>query len=79
MNADGDVSSKIIAFKNEMRKNPQILSVSTSQAVPGNDVGFNLFAVESKNGFVNQGVFVYGADEDYVKTLGMTIKKRKEF
>jgi len=79
VNANGDVTSKIIAFRNEMRKNPQILAVSTSQAVPGNDVGFNLFAVESKNGFVNQGVFVYGADEDYVKTLGMTIKRGRNF
>ncbi|HUB61899.1 MAG TPA: ABC transporter permease [Puia sp.] len=79
VNANGDMTSKIIAFKNEMRKNPQVLSVSTSQAVPGNDVSFNLFAVESKNGFVNQGVYVYGADEDYVPTLGMKIVKGRNF
>jgi putative ABC transport system permease protein len=79
VNANGDMTSKIIAFKNEMRKNPQVLSVSTSQAVPGNDVGFNLFAVESKKGFVNQGVFVYGADEDYVRTMGMKIAKGRNF
>lgn len=79
VNANGDMTSKIIAFKNEMRKDPQVLSVSTSQAVPGNDVSFNLFAVESKNGFVNQGVNVYGADEDYVKTLGMKIVKGRDF
>ena len=79
VNADGDVSGKILAFKNEMRKNPQILSVSTSQAVPGNDVGFNLFAVQSKNGFVNQGVFMYGADEDYFRTMGIKISKGRDF
>ena len=79
VNANGDVSSKIIAFKNEMRKDPQVLSVSTSEAVPGNDVSFNLFAVESKNGFVNQGVNIYRADEDYVKTLGMKIVKGRNF
>ena len=27
--------SKITAFKNEVRNNPQVLSVSTAQAVPG--------------------------------------------
>jgi putative ABC transport system permease protein len=79
VNANGDVRSKIIAFKNEMRKNPRVISVSTSQAVPGNEVGFNLFAVQSKNGFVNQGVYVYGADEDYVRTLGMKMVKGRNF
>ena len=79
VNANEDMSSKIIAFRNEMRKNPRVLAVSTSQAVPGNDVGFNLFAVESKNGYMNQGVFVYGADEDYVKTLGMKMKTGRNF
>jgi putative ABC transport system permease protein len=79
VNASGDVSSKIIVFKNEMRKNPQVLSVSTSQLVPGKDPGFNLFEIETKKGFVDQGVFVYGADEDYFKTLGITIKKGRNF
>ncbi len=79
MNANRDVTSKVIAFKNEMRKNPQVLSVSTSEAVPGNDISFQLFAVQSKNGFVNQGVNVYRADEDYVKTLGMKIVKGRNF
>jgi putative ABC transport system permease protein len=79
VNANRDVTGKVIAFKNEMRKNPQVISVSTSEAVPGNDVSFNLFAVQSKNGFVNQGVNVYRADEDYVKTLGMKIVKGRNF
>ncbi len=79
VNANRDVTSKVIAFKNEMRKNPQVLSVSTSEAVPGNDIGLQLFAVQSKNGFVNQGVNVYRADEDYVKTLGMKIVKGRNF
>jgi putative ABC transport system permease protein len=79
VNTNSDVSGKIFAFKNEMRKNPQILAVSTSQLVPGNDPGFNLFEIETKNGYVDKGVFVYGADEDYFKTLGMKIKKGRDF
>jgi putative ABC transport system permease protein len=79
VNANQDMTSKIIAFKNEMRKNPQVISVSTSQAVPGNQISFNLFAIETKKGFVNQGVNVYGADEDYVKTLGMKMSKGRNF
>ena len=79
VNANTDVSGKIGSFKNEMRKIPQVLSVSTSQAVPGNDVGFNLFSVESKNGFSDQGVFVYAADEDYFRTMGIKIDKGRDF
>ncbi len=79
VNGNQDMSSKIIAFRNEMRKNPRVLSVSTSQAVPGNDVGFGLFSVESKNGYANQGVFVYGADEDYIKTMGMKMRTGRNF
>ena len=79
VNANEDMSSRIIAFRNEMRKNPRVLSVSTSRAVPGDDVGLNLLSVESKNGYANQGVFVYGADEDYIRTMGMKMKTGRNF
>ena len=78
-NANNDIRSKIIAFKNDMRKNPQVLSVSTAQATPGGNINFNLFSMESKNGFVDKGVDCYAIDEDYFKTLGMQIKKGRNF
>ncbi|HEY6977240.1 MAG TPA: ABC transporter permease, partial [Chitinophagaceae bacterium] len=78
-NTDKDVSGKILLFKNEMRKNPQVFSVSTSQGVPGSGINFNLFSVESKNGFVDKGVDCYAVDEDYFKTLGMKIVKGRNF
>ena len=78
-NSNNDIRSKILAFKNEMRSNPQVLAVSTSQAVPGNGVNFNLFTIESKNGWVDKGVDCYAVDEDYFKTLGMKIVKGRNF
>ena len=78
-NSNNDIRSKILAFKNEMRSDPQILAVSTSQAVPGNGVNFNLFTIESKNGWVDKGVDCYAVDEDYFKTLGMKIVKGRNF
>jgi len=62
-----------------MRSNPQVLAVSTSQAVPGTGVNFNLFTIESKNGWVDKGVDCYAVDEDYFKTLGMKIVKGRNF
>ncbi|HJS55435.1 MAG TPA: ABC transporter permease, partial [Chitinophagaceae bacterium] len=78
-NSNNDIRSKIFAFKNDMRSNPQVLAVSTSQAVPGNGVNFNLFTIESKNGYVDKGVDCYAVDEDYFKTLGIKIVKGRNF
>ena len=42
-------------------------------------MNFNLFSVESKNGFTDKGVDNYAVDEDFFKTLGMQIKKGRNF
>lgn len=76
---DRDIKSAVLSFKNEMRNNPQVVSVSSSGAVPGQGVSFNLFSVQSKDGFVDKGVDVYQVDEDYTKTLGIQIVKGRTF
>jgi putative ABC transport system permease protein len=79
-NANHDIGSKIIAFRNEMRKIPEVLFVSTSQNKPGSSgTNFNLFSVESKNGFVDKGVDNYAVDEGFFKALGMQIIKGRSF
>ncbi|MEP7141915.1 MAG: ABC transporter permease [Ferruginibacter sp.] len=79
-NANNDIRSKILAFKNDVRKNPQVVSLSTSQNIPGSPgTSFNLFSVQSKNGFVDKGVDNYAVDEDFFKTLGMKIVKGRNF
>jgi putative ABC transport system permease protein len=78
-NSNDDLSGKILAFKNEMRNNSHVLSVSTAQAVPGQGISFNLFSIETKNGSTDKGVDCYAVDEDYFKTLGMKIVKGRNF
>jgi len=78
-NSNNDIRSKILAFKNEMRSNPQVISVSTAQAVPGSGANFSLFSIESKNGYVDKGVDCYGVDEDYFNTLGIKLVKGRNF
>ncbi|HSZ86344.1 MAG TPA: ABC transporter permease, partial [Puia sp.] len=79
-NANNDVRGKILAFENEAKKMPQVISASTASAVPGgNNVGFNLYSIETKNGFTQKGVWNYAIDEDYLNTLGMQIKKGRNF
>lgn len=78
-NTNRNVSSDIIAFKNKMKNNPHVLSISTAEATPGKGINFNLFSIEAKNGFVDKGVDVYGIDEDYLKTLGIQLKRGRNF
>jgi putative ABC transport system permease protein len=78
-NANGDISSKIVALKNSIRENPQVISVSTAGAVPGKNIGFNLFSVETKTGYTQKGIWNYAIDEDYIRTLGMKIRKGRGF
>ena len=79
-NANGDIRSKIAAFKDEVRKNPQVISVSTSQTVPGGKrMGFNLFSIQTKTGYTQKGVNNYAIDENYINTLGIKIKKGRNF
>ncbi len=74
-----NMHSKITAFTNEMRNMPQVSGVSTAQAVPGQNINLQLFSVQSKNGFVEQGVNNYAIDENYINTLGMKMAKGRNF
>jgi putative ABC transport system permease protein len=79
-NTNKNIRSNILAFKNELNKNPKIKSVSTSQTAPGGTgVSFNLFTVETNKGYTDQGVDCYGVDESYFKTLGIPIVRGRSF
>jgi putative ABC transport system permease protein len=74
------LESKISSFKNEIAKNTNVVSVSTGQATPGsNFINFNLYSIESKNGFIDKGIDTYGIDENYLKTLNIQMAKGRNF
>jgi putative ABC transport system permease protein len=73
------LGEKVQAFENEVAKIPQVRSVSSSQAVPGDGVGFNLFSIQSDKGYVQKGVDNYAIDEHFVSTMGMKIIKGRNF
>lgn len=79
VNGGPNMRSKVTAFTNEMRNIPQVSAVSTAQAVPGQQINLNLFSIQSKNGFVEQGVNTYAIDENYINTLGMKMVKGRNF
>jgi putative ABC transport system permease protein len=77
--ANRDIRSNIQAFKDEARKNAGILSVSSSQATPGQGVSFSLFHVQTDSGYKDKAVFNYDIDENYFGTLGMQMKAGRNF
>ncbi len=78
-NTNNNIGGKIEAFKNELQKNPQVISVSTAQSSPGKGFSFQLFSIETKNGYKDQGIQYYGIDQDFFKTLGMQVKQGRNF
>jgi putative ABC transport system permease protein len=80
INSDGDTRSKVSAFVNQLRADPDVISVSASQSTPGGQgINFNLFSVESTNGYIDKGVDVYGVDEAFLKTLGISLASGRNF
>jgi putative ABC transport system permease protein len=77
----GDITSQLKAFKNEIHKNPHVLSVAISETEPGGPpVSYSLFHVPTKDGaWADQALDNYGVDEDYFKTLGMQITRGRAF
>ena len=78
-NANNDIRSKITSFKNEVKTLPGVIQASTAEATPGRGISFNLFTVETENGFVDKGVDVYGVDENYFNTLGIKLHEGRIF
>ena len=80
LDADGNYKHSLSAFQDEIRKNPQVISVSSGETTPGGDGNnFNLFSIETKNGFVNKGVDCYAIDGHYIETMGMNLLTGRNF
>ena len=63
-----------------LRQTPEVASVGMASSWPGQGIGKLLLKVEDNEGkLVDRGVDLYSADYDYVKTMGMTIVKGRDF
>lgn len=79
-NSNKDISSSILAFKNQVRKNPHVLAAASSQTEPGGPhISYSLFHIQTNDGYTDKAVDNYGVDENYFKTLGMKITAGRPF
>ncbi len=63
-----------------LKLTPEVVGIGMANASPGEGISKNLMKVEENDGKLSdRGVDLYGADFDYVKTMGMTIVKGRDF
>ena len=73
-----EYENKLKLFKSEALKNPDILSISATSAIPGARLSTMDFGLRDKRETVNKRLLI-SADEDYFKTLGVKIIAGKNF
>ncbi|TAG19380.1 MAG: ABC transporter permease [Cytophagia bacterium] len=76
----GFLGDKLNVFKEELQKNPQIKSITTSAFVPAGPTDQNMMAALKANDRTQRiRTRVYNIDEAYVPTLGMKILLGRNF
>lgn len=79
-NSNKDIRSSILAFKNEVRKNPHVIAAASSQTEPGGPpISYSLFHIQTNDAYTDKAVSNYAVDENYFKTLGMQITAGRPF
>ncbi|MGB3467675.1 MAG: ABC transporter permease [Cyclobacteriaceae bacterium] len=74
------LADKIDVVKAELMANPDIVSVATSNGVPGVTMGGQVFKVENQDGqFVQKSMFTIYGGADYVNTIGFEILQGRDF
>ena len=67
-------------LEDRLKRIPGVAAVGMAYATPGRGIGKSVLQVEDNEGkLVDRGVDLYGADYDFIKTLGMQIVTGRDF
>lgn len=75
---DEDVIKSVPAIKEELLKNPSIISVTTGNNRPGK-LNTGLYRFEGQTGMEEHNFWVFRVDYDYLKTLGLELVAGRAF
>lgn len=74
------LSEKSQVLIDRLKQSPEVVKVGTATNSPGQGIGKLLLRVEGNDGaLTDRGVDLYGADYDFVSTLGMEIVAGRDF
>ncbi len=75
----GDLGDRINQFKQELISDPQIVSVSASSAVPGNQQDDSAYWLEGTSPQDSRDMRQMWCDYDFLKTYGITLERGRFF
>ncbi|HPM32546.1 MAG TPA: ABC transporter permease, partial [Chryseolinea sp.] len=75
-----ELRNKAQVLVDALKLTPEVEGIGMANSSPGEGISKNLLKVEENDGKLSdRGVDLYGADFDYVKTMGMTIVTGRDF
>ncbi|MGB8194455.1 MAG: ABC transporter permease [Chitinophagaceae bacterium] len=75
----GDVERNLETFKSELKRSPNVVSVTSGYGLPGDQLAGDGVKVMGKDGGVDKSTTLLIGDHDYVKTLGLRIIAGRDF
>jgi len=75
----GEVSRNLETFKTELKRSPNVVSVTSGYGLPGDQYAGDGIAIPGKEGDKEYSANVFIGDHDYVKTLGLRIIAGRDF
>ena len=75
----GDVDAKLETFKDEIKRSPNVLSVTSGYGLPGDQYAGDGVITFGADGQKDRSANVFLGDHDYVKTLGLRIVAGRDF
>ncbi len=76
---DTSFRKKADVFREELLQNPNIVNVTNSIGVPGNNTWIQVVGVEKDTGMINESIIITAVDMHYVDTYGLDIIKGRDF
>ncbi|WP_025765261.1 ABC transporter permease [Dyadobacter tibetensis] len=77
---EGRMSGTLDFIKNKALQSPKIREVSTSYYTPGaRGQNYNLFEIETEDGFTSQGIDNFGIDENYLNNFKIEMAEGRPF
>ena len=78
-NVTNEVAQKLDAFKDELRQQPNVLSVTSGYGMPGDAFAGETITLPTKEGERKVSISQFIGDHDYVKTLGLRLIAGRDF
>ncbi|HEY5967207.1 MAG TPA: ABC transporter permease [Chitinophagaceae bacterium] len=75
----GDLESKLESFKSELKRSPEIVSITSGYGLPGDRYAGDGVKTTGNDGEKDRSANVFIGDHDYVKTLGLRIVAGRDF